>query len=121
MLSPFLRIVHLTRIQSHVWGLRCRSALLGLLGGILLLSPSGTRADVYNITFINVTFTATCIGGQATCTEVINGSGLYDPVTDTGWNISIQMTRDSECFLWRLRSSSSMHCAGMSFRERLYR
>lgn len=92
MLSPFWRMIHQTCVQSHIPAIRCRGVLLGLLGAILLLNPSAARADVYSINFQNVTFTATCIGSKNTCTEVINGSGLYDPVTDTAWNISIQMT-----------------------------
>ena len=66
----------------------CRRALLGLL---LIFGAVCARADTYEVTFINVTFSATCIGG-GTCTEVINGSGLYDPATDTASKVSIVLT-----------------------------
>jgi hypothetical protein len=55
------------------------------------LCPLNARADVFRVTFINVTFSATCIGQTGACAEVINGSGLYDPATDTAWDISIHM------------------------------
>lgn len=58
---------------------------------VLLLCAVGARADIYDITFTDVTFTATCIGG-GTCTEVINGSGLYDSVANTAWNLEIDLT-----------------------------
>lgn len=67
----------------------CRSALLGT---ILLLFAGGARADIYDITFINVTFSAPCIRTTATCTETINGSGLYDAVARTATGISISLT-----------------------------
>jgi len=70
---------------------RTASCLIAFLTALFLLCPTGAHADTYQITFINVIFTATCIGG-GTCTEVINGSGLYDPASDTAWDISIQMT-----------------------------
>ena len=50
--------------------------------------PACAHADIYNVTIINATFTATCIGG-GTCTEIINGSGLYDPVANTATNVSV--------------------------------
>jgi len=88
MLCPLWRMIHLACIQSRVSASGCLGALVAVL---LLICPVGAHADTYNVTFINVTFTATCIGG-GTCTEVINGSALYDPVTDTGSNSTIQMT-----------------------------
>jgi hypothetical protein len=69
-----------------------RNTVLGLLGAFLLLNPVGARADIYHITLINVTFTATCIGGGATCTEVINGSGDYNSATDVAFNLSLNLT-----------------------------
>jgi hypothetical protein len=66
--------------------------LIWLLGAFLLLSPVGARADIYHVTFNNVTFTATCIGGGATCTEVINGFGDYNSATDAAFNLSINLT-----------------------------
>ena len=81
MLSLFWRMIHLSQVPYRISASACRYAVLGLLG-ILLLSPVGARADTFYITFTNVTFSATCIGGGP-CTEVINGSGLYDPVANT--------------------------------------
>lgn len=58
---------------------------------ILLLCAAGARANTYDITFINVTFSAPYIGGTGTCTEVVNGSGVYDNVADTATG-SISLT-----------------------------
>lgn len=82
MLSLFWRMIHPSHVPLRTSASACRYAILGLLGALLLLSPVGARADTFYITFFNVTFTATCIGG-GTCTEVINGSGLYDPIANT--------------------------------------
>ena len=53
---------------------------------ILLFSAAGARATVIDITFNDATFSATCVGGSGTCTEVVNGSLLLDTValTTTG-------------------------------------
>jgi hypothetical protein len=82
-MSSFWRLIHPTRVSSHTLASLCRGAFFGLLGTTLLLCPFAARADVFDITFINVTFTGPCVGG-GTCTEVINGSGLYDSVAITG-------------------------------------
>lgn len=58
---------------------------------VVLFCAAGARADIYDITFINVTFSATCIGGKGTCTEVLNGSALYDAVANTATG-SISLT-----------------------------
>lgn len=81
MQNSFWRLIHLSHGQSRV------SAFFVLLGTVLLLCPAAARADIYNITLINLTFTAPCIGG-GTCTEVFNGSGIYDPVSNTAWNLT---------------------------------
>jgi hypothetical protein len=99
MLSPSSRLIHQPYVRSHISASIRRGMLLGLLGAILLFNPSPSHADVYNVSFQNVTFTATCINSKDFCTEIINGSGLYDPVTDTAWNISIQMTGTLNVFL----------------------
>ena len=65
---------------------------MALVALIPLLCAAGARADVFDITFINVTFSATCIGETATCSEVINGSLDYNSVTGAGSNISLQLT-----------------------------
>lgn len=90
-MNPFLRLIHSTPVQSHVSSSVCRRVLFMLFGALPLLSPVASRADTFNVTFINVTFTATCIGG-GTCTEVINGSGHYDSVAGTASGISILLT-----------------------------
>jgi PEP-CTERM motif len=80
-----------TRVSSHLLASSCGRAFLALLGTILLLCPAAVRADIFNVTFINVTFTGSCVGG-GTCTEVINGSGHYDTVSATASLLSIQLT-----------------------------
>lgn len=82
-MSSFWLSIHPTRVSSHTLASVCRAAFFGLLGTILLLYPFAARADIFDVTFINVTFTGPCVGG-GTCTEVINGSGLYDSVAITG-------------------------------------
>lgn len=63
------------------------------LGALLLLAGAGgARADVFDVTFNNVTFSAPCIGGAGTCIEVINGSGLYDQVANTVSLLAVQLT-----------------------------
>ncbi|HZS57054.1 MAG TPA: hypothetical protein VFA65_21810 [Bryobacteraceae bacterium] len=59
---------------------------------MLFLTAAASRADVYYITFHDVTFSATCVGGGATCTEVVNGSVFYDEVAQTTSSLSIQMS-----------------------------
>lgn len=65
---------------------------VALVALLVFLGAAQARADIYKITFINVTFSATCIGGGATCTEVVNGSGLYDSVAKTASGGSINLT-----------------------------
>jgi hypothetical protein len=75
----------------------------------LLLCAAGARADTYDITFFNVTFSATCIGGTGTCTEVINGSGLYDNVGDVASNLSITLSGSLNA---SLNSYGAPSCSG---------
>jgi hypothetical protein len=56
---------------------------IALVAPILLLCAAGARADVIDITIINATFEATCVGGAGTCTEVVNGSLIFDTVALT--------------------------------------
>jgi hypothetical protein len=70
---------------------------IALLSLTLLFCAARARADVYDITIINATFSATCIGSTGTCTEVVNGSILADfdpsdPVASTVLNVSMQLT-----------------------------
>lgn len=73
-------------------GTKASGSCIALIALFVLLGAASVRADVYEITFINVTFSATCIGGTGTCTEVVNGSGLYDSVAKTGSDSSINLT-----------------------------
>jgi hypothetical protein len=50
---------------------------------ILVFSAAGARATVIDLTINDATFSATCVGGSGTCTEVVNGSLLLDTVTLT--------------------------------------
>ena len=59
---------------------------------ILLFCAIGVRADVIDLTIINATFSATCIGGSGSCTEVVNGSALFDTVADTVSSVSMSLT-----------------------------
>jgi hypothetical protein len=65
---------------------------ISLIALTLFLCAAGARADIYNVTFTDVTFTVTCIGGTGLCTDVINGSGLYDSVANTASSLSVQLT-----------------------------
>jgi len=66
---------------------------ISALVALSLLCAAGARADViYDITIMNATFSATCVGGSGTCTEVVNGSLLYDSTANTASNVSIQLT-----------------------------
>lgn len=76
-------------ISLHQGALVPRLVLLSLP---VLLFAISARADIYDVTFTSVTFSATCVGGIGTCTEVINGSGLYDSVANTASDISILLT-----------------------------
>jgi hypothetical protein len=92
MWSSFWLSIHPTRVPSHILASVCRRTFFALLGTILLLCPLSVHADIFNVTFINVTFTGPCVGG-GTCTEVINGSGFYDSVAITGTTTTgIQLT-----------------------------
>ncbi len=88
MLSQLSRRIQTICFQSCVSASGSRNALFGLLGVFLLFCPVGARADIYYVTITNATFTATCIGG-GTCTEVINGTGFYDPVANTATDVSV--------------------------------
>jgi hypothetical protein len=86
MRNSFWRLIHLGHGQSRL------SAFFLILGAVLLLHPSAARADIFDVTFINVTFTGPCVGG-GTCTETINGSGLFDSATVTASALTgIQLT-----------------------------
>jgi hypothetical protein len=59
---------------------------------IVLLCAAGARADKVDIIITNATFSATCIGGASTCTEVVNGSLLIDTAAQTVIDASMQLT-----------------------------
>jgi hypothetical protein len=74
-----------------LWG--CSLPLrLALVAGFLLLGAAGARADIYDISVSNVTYSAICVGGTGTCTEVINGSALYDSVARTASLLAVSLT-----------------------------
>jgi len=63
------------------------------LVALSLLCAAGASADtIYAVTIINATFSATCVGGSGTCTEVVNGSILFDSTANTASHISLQLT-----------------------------
>ncbi len=63
----------------------CKSLLIApVLSLVLLLCAAGARADNIQITIINATFEAPCVGGTGTCTEVINGYFDFDTATNMG-------------------------------------
>ena len=56
---------------------------VALVAPILLLGAAGAHADIIDLTVMNATFEATCVGGTGTCMEVVNGSILLDTVAQT--------------------------------------
>lgn len=53
-------------------------SLIVLVALFVFLGAAGARADVYDVTFTNVTYSASCVGESTTCTEVVNGSAVAD-------------------------------------------
>ena len=71
----------------------CKSLLIApVLSLVLLLCAAGARADNIQITIINATFEAPCVGGTGTCTEVINGYFDFDTATNMGTGGSLTLT-----------------------------
>ena len=71
---------------------RRQNLLPSLIAALLLTCATGARADIFHVTFTDVTFSATCVGGATTCTEVVNGSALYNSVANTVSSPSITLT-----------------------------
>jgi hypothetical protein len=65
---------------------------IALVALIPFLCAAGARADSYDVTVMNATFTAECVGDTGTCTEVVNGSAVYDDVANELSDISFQLT-----------------------------
>lgn len=63
-----------------------------LLAGTLIFCTANARASILTLTIINATFSATCVGGGSTCTEVVNGSAVIDTATDTSSGSTLQLT-----------------------------
>jgi hypothetical protein len=63
-----------------------------IVAPILLLCATGARAESYDITIINATFSVECIGNAATCTEVINSSIHYNSVMNLVVSLSLAGT-----------------------------
>jgi hypothetical protein len=59
---------------------------------LLLLGAAGARADIIDLTVINATFEAECIGGTGTCTEIVNGSALLDSAAGAISDFSFELT-----------------------------
>jgi hypothetical protein len=72
--------------------MRLRKVQMAFAALILLICATGARADTYLITVIDATFSTTCIGGSGTCTEVANGTALYNTATNTGSDVSMTLT-----------------------------
>lgn len=62
-----------------------------LLAVTLLFCTANARASILTMTIINATFSATCIGGGTTCTEVVNGSAVIDTATNAFSNVTFQL------------------------------
>ena len=58
----------------------------------LFFCTANARGSLLTLTIINATFSATCIGGGTTCTEVVNGSAAIDTATNTISGITLQLT-----------------------------
>jgi hypothetical protein len=67
---------------------------IAILPLIVLMFAAVARADImYDVTITNATFSATCVGStSATCSEVVNGSFLYDPAAETTSSASLLLT-----------------------------
>lgn len=80
------------RLPSWILTAAMRKTGLAVLGTLLLICPLHLRADnIYYVTITNATFTATCIGG-GTCTEVVNATGYYDPLTNIATDVNGSIT-----------------------------
>src|SRR5579864_8440400 len=70
------------------------SETAGALAALILLFGAATaRADVLGlVTITNATYRATCVGGDGTCTEIVNGTFEGDLTTGAIFNASLQLT-----------------------------
>jgi len=92
MLNPSAQMLRAIRLPFWILTAAKRKTGLAVLGTFLLIWPPHLRADaIYYVTITNATFTATCIGG-GTCTEVVNVSGYYDPLTDIATDVTASIT-----------------------------
>jgi hypothetical protein len=88
MLKLLMQVAPAVRVPSWILTAASRKTGLAVLGTLLLLCPPRLRADdIYYVTITNATFTAPCIGGGI-CTEVVNGSGYYDPLTGVATDVT---------------------------------
>lgn len=89
---------------------------LALVALMLPLCAVGARADVLKMTFINVTFSAECVGGTGVCPEVINGSGLFDTGKNLLYDVSMQLTGTLNASLdsW-YNATGPNPCSGWSY------
>ena len=89
MLTSPLRMNSAAYLQRRASGSGSRVALIAV---IALFCVAGARADIIDITVMNATFEATCVGEGSNCKEVVNGSGLLDTVAGTLSDVSFQLT-----------------------------
>jgi|SRR5205809_1179806 len=61
--------------------------LLGLIFGL-----QTANADLFDITITDATFSATCVGGTGTCTEIVNGAFRFNSVTFAASSISLVLS-----------------------------
>lgn len=85
------QLLRMNRTACLPWRASGSGSRLALVTLVLLLGAGGARADLFDITFTNVTFSASCVGG-GTCSEVVNGSVLFDSVAFTLSSVSLQLT-----------------------------
>jgi hypothetical protein len=89
MLTSSLRMMAPPTFRLRASGSGSRVTLIAV---IVLFCAAGARADSVDITVMNATFEATCVGGTGTCTEVVNGSTLFNTVTGATSDLSFQLT-----------------------------
>jgi hypothetical protein len=65
---------------------------IALIALPLFFCAATVYANILNLTIINATFSAPCVGGGSTCTEVINGSAVFNTASGAFTNASLGLT-----------------------------